>query len=221
MGRDADPREAAVEKLADLVGQGTLWDRGDERLEALCQELEGHETVDEVSTKLWFIGRVYGAPLERGATEWDGSTAELYETVAGDLLASDLDQQLDELVETPTESSEAASDVVECHASLTELFRNRTGKGNRSLASKYLDFHKPAHFFMFDSRAMNALTQIVDLREVKEKRGDFRDDAADYDDEYARLFMTCLWVLDALEDQLDDPPSVRRIDHALWKLGGS
>ncbi len=50
--------------------------------------------------------------------------------------------------------------VLDAHGYLVRLFEKLTSKGKRSLASKYLHFHRPNLFFIYDSRAMSSIRRL-------------------------------------------------------------
>lgn len=54
--------------------------------------------------------------------------------------------------------------ILYIHKFLTDLFYELTGLNKRSLASKYLHFHCPDLFFIYDSRAHSNLVQFVKKR---------------------------------------------------------
>ena len=51
----------------------------------------------------------------------------------------------------------------EAHARTTELFTKIRGLEKRSLASKYLHFHVPGLFFIYDARAIAGMRKVMDV----------------------------------------------------------
>jgi hypothetical protein len=128
------------------------WEIGNRALYALCQEFPRHERAPEILAKVWLIGRSYAAAIERGQQS-DQLGDDFYtEVVAPQVLASGIDEWLDDLRAKPPEAHEA---ILRVHRQVMQLFSEMSGLNQRSLASKYLHFHLPEHFYIFDSRAEN------------------------------------------------------------------
>ena len=53
--------------------------------------------------------------------------------------------------------------MVDVHGKVTGLFSEISDLEKRSLASKYLHFHVPRLFFIFDSRAVEAMREFSDV----------------------------------------------------------
>jgi hypothetical protein len=77
--------------------------------------------------------------------------------VAPALQHSKLDRWLAPLRRTSALGSSTLRRVLEAHGYLCEVFQALTGLQKRALASKYLHFHVPQLFFLYDSRARKAL----------------------------------------------------------------
>ena len=56
--------------------------------------------------------------------------------------------------------------AVEAHGRVVALFQQITGLEKRSLASKYLHFHCPNAFYIYDSRAATVMPKLVRKRDV-------------------------------------------------------
>ena len=79
------------------------------------------------------------------------------------LRTSQMDPKLEALkgLKEPDESS--AGPILDAHAHLVELFRRLTSKNKRWLASRYLHFHRPDLFFIYDSRAVAGIRALAEL----------------------------------------------------------
>jgi hypothetical protein len=131
----------------------------------LCRRYPRHVDDAEIIAKVWLIGRTYAASLERGKGDivgLDVSNDRFYiDHVTRVLRASTLDQTITQLEQvTEVEDPESIQLVLRAHAELVKLFFELTGKKKRSLASKYLHFHLPSLFFIYDSRAMAAIRML-------------------------------------------------------------
>ena len=139
----------------------------------MCQGDQLRHDVPEVVTgKLWLIGRAYAASPERGSGEKPpGAPDDFFEYLAGcnrsDWLA--LDQQLSSLTEGNEFSASSMQLILPIHRSFMDMISNAIGKrrlspgkeprAHRSFASKYLHFHRPDHFPIYDSYVTAALAR--------------------------------------------------------------
>jgi hypothetical protein len=137
------------------------WDFGNRVLYEMIRENPSHVNLQVVIGKLWIVGRAYAAAIERRKTVGDDSDPRFYEsTVAREILASDIDEWIAEARSADAESEEGWKTMVQVHQETTSLFNTISGHDNRSLASKYLHFHVPKLFYLFDRRAREGLTAL-------------------------------------------------------------
>ena len=120
------------------------WDLGNRVLYRLCEDHPKHTDPGIVISKIWLIGRAYAAAIER-RKEAKHASDDFYESVVGRKLTSPkIDKWLTSLpITDPWE------DLVLCvkvHKRLMDMFSRMTGLDKRSLASKYLHFHRPDLF---------------------------------------------------------------------------
>lgn len=140
----------------------SVWDLGNDTLYGLCERYPRHVTPQEIVAKVWLIGRSYAASVERRRSDGLESEAFYAKVVVPALRASSVDDQLRNIGATRRcESTEDAELLLRTHALLIRIFRKASGRANRSLASKYLHFHRPLFFPMFDSRANREIRTMV------------------------------------------------------------
>jgi hypothetical protein len=136
-----------------------FWDLGNQVLYDLCSEHPRHDRADVIIAKVWLIGRSYSAAIERRKENQDNRGEIFYESnVAPSISSSEIDRWLDEIRNSPSADRKPA---LVAHGRLTELFRSITGLDKRSLASKYLHFHIPDRFYIFDQRAQAAARRLM------------------------------------------------------------
>lgn len=141
-----------------------LWSWGNEVLYRMCREEPGHTKLDVIAGKVWLIGRAYAAAIERGA----GGYADIYSTrVAPMMKDSDIDHWIASVGHIERVTNENAAEVLRVHNQVTDLFNRITGLEKRSLASKYLHFHQPKAFFIFDTIANAKLRLNLKGRKFK------------------------------------------------------
>jgi hypothetical protein len=100
--------------------------------------------------------------------------------------------------------------VVTVHKRLMDLFAKMTGLEKRALASKYLHFHRPDHFFIYDSRARGAAMKATpSIRKIAEIQ------AEESDPEYLAFVRRCQWIRDDVKRCFDQSLTPRQLDTIL------
>jgi hypothetical protein len=143
--------------MVDKALAKKAWDLGNEVLYDLCKRHPTHKTDQEIIAKVWLIGRSYSAAIERHKIKSANAKGDkFYERkVAPKIRRSEIDKWLARLKKEPT-----AALAIETHSKLTNLFCDITKLKKRSLASKYLHFHFPKLFFIYDSRSVAGINKI-------------------------------------------------------------
>jgi hypothetical protein len=140
------------------------WSIGNQVLYDLCRRYPHHAVDTEIIAKVWLIGRAYAASIERGrgkAADSGLSNDRFYtEAVPQAMRTSGLDEKLEALAQLKEATASNLGAVLDAHAHLVGLFRGLTNKNKRSLASKYLHFHRPNLFFIYDSRAVSGIRTL-------------------------------------------------------------
>jgi hypothetical protein len=200
--------KSAVKKaLANVSG-----DLGNQVLYELCSKHPCHKTDQEIIAKTWLIGRSYAAAIERrknkNAKALSGE--EFYEKeVAPPIRRSGIDLSLRSLKTDPSPKN-----AIRVHHDVMNLFELISNHKNRSLASKYLHFHHPKLFFIFDSRSLSAIRKVTP--KVKLQTSDF--ESGEIDKDYAKFYKRALWLQESLRTTLDRSLSPREIDKVLLYL---
>ena len=121
------------------------------------------------------------------------------------VLASPVDEWLSEL-DGATLTWQDLPRILRAHGRITDLFKSISGRAQRSLASKYLHFHRPELFFIFDSRADSAVRA--------ECRNPRQVDVEGYevDPDYALFSRRCLELLAQLGPHCPVPMGPRELD---------
>ena len=177
------PLTAALIKTACSASP---WDLGNEVLYSLCRTHPRHTERAAVIAKVWLIGRSYAASIERGRDKPEGNDDFYVERVAPQITASAIDEWLRQLVGFSHPCSQSLPHILRTHAKVTSLFGEISGLEKRSLASKYLHFHLPHLFYIFDSRAVEAMRKLSGLV------GRALGTPPDADLEYGKFAQKCL-----------------------------
>ncbi|MSO63219.1 MAG: hypothetical protein EXQ50_14230 [Acidobacteria bacterium] len=150
--------------LIEAARKPTPWHFSNEVLYQLCSGHPGHTEAGVVLAKVLLIGRAYAAAIERRKVDRDTSGDDFYiRHVAPAIIRSPIDRWLNQAQSKQPGTREALDVMVRVHGHTTELFRDISGLEKRSLASKYLHFHVPGLFFIYDSRAVQGLRKVRDF----------------------------------------------------------
>jgi hypothetical protein len=194
----------------DSIREPGVWDLGNRILYNMCQSHPGHTEDGEIIAKIWLIGRSYAAAIERRKNAKHIGD-DFYETVVAPTMRSQpIDSWLNSIQQT--DKSGSVKTVV-IHKKLMDLFQSITDLEKRSLAAKYLHFHKPNVFFIYDSRARQSITKVVPrLNEIPEL------EAHEYDPEYRDFVRRCVWLRDNLQKNYGTELTPREIDKLLLMI---
>ncbi len=185
----------------------TAWDFGNQVLYNLCAANPGHTRDDIIIAKIWLIGRSYAAAIERRRDKGDAVGDAFYETKVGpQIRSSDIDKWFRAL---DNGSNEDIALNLETHKKVMGLFTMISGLEKRSLASKYLHFHFPARFHIYDSRASKAISELT--KPIGRSLPPLRE----HDDVYARFLLRCRVLNKQIDSLADRHLSPREFDKVL------
>ena len=187
----------------------TLWDLGNKILYELCEKYPYHDNNDQIIAKIWLIGRSYSAAIERRKTVSEANDTFYTETVAPTLKRSKIDEWLEYLSKFRFPTEDNIKEILTVHKKTMDIFEKITGMNKRSLASKYLHFHKPTLFFLYDSRASEA------IRSLTEPIGKLAFSKANVDPEYARFCLRCIQLRNEIKEEFNVHLTPREIDNIL------
>ena len=189
------------------------WDLGNEVLYSLCQQHPKHDMGNAIIAKVWLIGRSYAAAIERRKNAEETSD-DFYEiTVVEKIKKSNLDDWLANLPNQVLDPWHGLGSVITVHKRLMDIFSDLTGLGKRNLASKYLHFHRPDLFFIYDSRAKEAITKITPRpNEIKDIT------AEESDSEYHIFCRRSQCLRDSISERFGETLTPRQIDKILLRI---
>jgi hypothetical protein len=186
----------------------SAWDLSNQILYDMCQKYPHHKNEEEIIAKVLLIGRVYSAAIERRKNVENSSSAFYREKVAPSIRKSKIDVWLNALIDFDRPTSENCVQIIAVHKRVTELFREISGLEKRSLASKYLHFHFPNLFFIYDSRSSNAMKKI-------EFSSVWNSSLIEYDRAYAKFFLQCMAFVEKVNSECNIPLTPRQLDKYL------
>ncbi len=170
---------------------GNRWSFGNEILYEMCRKHPEHNKADIIVGKVWLIGRSYAAAIERrkNVNETNSGDDFYFNVVAPKMLevGEELDERINGLKKYNVITIDNLKEILDTHLFLTNIFADISGHRNRSLASKYLHFHVPNMFYIFDSRAIQAAkSYVIPNKQLRDTLAPFGD--KEYIDLVIRLF---------------------------------
>ena len=167
-----------------------IWDLSNEVLYNMCKEHPYHKNPQEIIMKTLIIGRVYSVQLERRKNKGKLIGDKFYEDrVIPTFKNSGLDERLLNL-RSKDLSQEVFHEIFEVHNFLMKRLQLITKMDKRSFCSKYLHFHFPDLFFLYDSRLRQSVS-ILKGKIEKEQKEKFLVKTSKYDKEYVEFFLKC------------------------------
>ena len=198
--------EEDVNKLLNSTIKDRYW-FANKILYNLCENNQDYRdrfNSDSFVAKLWLIGRSYAAAVERRNIvdirnldyndnfmkySYDFYYDEVFERIKANNCYFEMIDKLQK-IDTLDRDIESIKTILKAHKVLTDIFTNVCGKEKRSLASKYLHFHFPNLFFIFDSRASEEIKKYVkEKKEIKKIEEIIPYD--NYDKQYYDLYIRC------------------------------
>lgn len=193
------------------------WEFGNRILYKMCEENPLHNEEDVVAGKIWLIGRSYAAAIERRKNVDMNMNADdfYYKRVAPKLLeiGTKLDNQLTSLKQSDGMIRNNVTKILNTHKYLTREFEKLTELNKRSLASKYLHFHCPDMFFIYDSRACSGINKLV-----KRPYKKILSNVDSYDKEYGNFVCKMLELQEYLNEKLGEYQKPRELDNFLLSV---
>jgi hypothetical protein len=193
--------------------QNNVWNFGNEILYKMCRENFEHTNDQHILAKILFIGRIYATAIERRKTKNNDINDNFYiDAVAPAFRKSDIDKYLTQLKSFKSLEIDNLKFALETHYYLTKVINEITELNKRSLVSKYLHFHLPELFFIYDTRAVQALRYFISkvpnsLKPLIELEN--------VDTEYAKFFCKCYALKIGIENQFNLKFSNRHLDNLL------
>lgn len=158
--------------------QANAWSLGNQVLYDLCRKYFKHINEKAIIGKIWLIGRAYAAAIERRKQKKEINDDFYINAVVPRIMHSKLDERLAELKHHNEITNDNLTLVLQTHHYLMTIFHKLTGLEKRSLAAKYLHFHLPNLFYIYDSRAASAVNKLapklkpIDIGKIKRKHVD-------------------------------------------------
>jgi len=185
----------------------------------LCSNYPKHNDIKEIIAKVWLIGRSYAVAIERRQFKTEINDDFYIDHVGPAFLNSELDEKIIGLKEYMSINPTNLEDILNVHYYLTnDVIWPITHQDKRSFSSKYLHFHLPEQFFIYDSRATSALSKYIGRLPPELN---FLYYGGMIDDEYAKFSGKCLHLKNQIKTNYGIELSNRQLDNLLIKEANS
>lgn len=192
------------------------WSLGNDVLYNLCRDYPTHDQPEAIVAKFWLIGRAYAAAIERRRKAAETSDEFYVRILTDKIQKSELDQWLDKLPGKVDNPWSDLSSIISTHKRLMKVLATITDLDKRSLASKYLHFHRPDLFFIYDSRAKQAIRQVTPrLCEIPDIKSEI------FDREYLDFCRRAQWLREHVQSEFNEFLTPRELDSILLKIAAS
>lgn len=183
----------------------------------MCRKHPSHNDPKEIIMKTLIIGRVYSVQLERRKNHDQLIGDRFYEDkVIPTFMNSKLDDYISGL-RGKTLTPKLFDEIFSIHKSLMKDLHRITQMDKRSFCSKYLHFHLPQLFFLYDSRLCQSVS-FLSGKITKEQKETFVDTRKKYDITYVEFFLKCYNLKHELHDHLGRPLSIREFDNIMIEI---
>jgi len=189
-----------------------VWDIGNNVLYDLCKQYPHHNDTRQIVAKVWLIGRSYAAALERRRNKAEINDIFYSDNIASAFKQSDLDQRLFELTSAQADGDENFIKCMYIHKELIDVLHVPTKQHKRSFSSKYLHFHCPENFYIYDSRATEAI-RTFNIILTKEMLGQIN--SMKMDEGYAKFAFICRILKSLIKNETEVSLTNRQLDNLL------
>jgi len=196
--------------LIKAAQEPNFWDHGNNLLYKLCKDNFSHTNDETILTKTLFIGRIYAAAIERRKnTNGEGNDNFYKDKIIKTFKESELDNKLSELRNYKEVNNENILMILQTHKYLINELHKITELNKRSFCSKYLHFHLPELYFIYDSRSVSSLSKFK-ISAPKELQSIIKNGG--FDSEYAKFYCKCYVLKKDIKKQLGLDLTTRQLD---------
>jgi hypothetical protein len=181
-----DIKKSKKEPDYGKIGNGVLY--------YLCRKHPYHNSEAEIIAKVWLIGRSYAASIERNKNRKETVSDNFYKNKVAPKFkeGNAFDNCLSKIRDTERITIESIPIILETHKKVIDFIREITGDYRRSFVSKYLHFHFPKLFFLYDSRVPREINRVIRTCAGFRKRyKELLPKSKKVDKTYADFFVKC------------------------------
>ena len=206
-----------LQSLVDKSQGRNIWTVGNDFMYDFFSQNLGHTDPSTIVAKVWILGRTYSASIERHRNKGIGKDVNFYEEIVPSIFQTlnenhRFDKRVRELVSLAEEEvSESVDDTLSLHYDLQSVIESYTKDKKTSFCSKYLHFHCPNCYFIYDSITrsnIGKLSKGIGLKRMKRNlhAGDLN---------YAFFYQKCQYLKTSIEGRVGSLLSLREFDNLL------
>ena len=212
-----------TEKLKSIVLGESIEDLGNKILYDMCQKYFDHKEENAIFAKTLILGRAYAVALERD----NSKTKSKNDKIINDAFYRDViiptflnkNSKIDEKIGSlkgKKLNDNNLKEIFNTYLFLLEMTKRLKRGTKRSFCSKYLHFHLPELFFIYDSRAKNTITKYEIT--VSKKHKDLIKEFPRGIYEYINFFCKCLKLQHWVNEKWGQLLTPRQIDKLLLMI---
>jgi len=217
-------KKISKKEMQQALEAYTRWDSlSNKVLYDLCKKYPKHKKENVIQAKMLIIGRVYAASIERRKIKKEMDTASFWtKEVVPKIKESEIDSWISNLNDNLTK--ENIPNILRVHNDVTYLFKKISGQEKISLASKYLHFHNPKLFFIYDSIICKNIPEAErrlssnNKEEIKKILSKLPKKIDTSYASYAYVFVHLFFLKKRMEKQLGRKITLRELDTILYSM---
>lgn len=203
-----------IAKQVEASSNKNIWSFGNTILYDMCKNNPLHKETDIIVGKVWLIGRTYSVAVERRKKYNDEKNFyDKHIVPAIKEIADKLDSTILKLLKVTEITNEIVPEILCLHNLLCDSLFQITNLNKRSFASKYLHFHLPKLFYIYDSQVIK---NIGKYNAPKDVFANYRLIGGEFDLEYAEFYLKANWLRNTIKDKFDTDLTPREIDNILF-----
>ena len=197
-----------------------VWSVGNDFLYKLFSENISHVDSSEIVAKVWILGRTYSASIERHKNRDFPPATNFYEDVVPYLFKGlNKSNYFDESIQLlrglrEDEIEDNLDDILTLHLKLQSAIQKFTKDKKTSFCSKYLHFHCPNCYFIYDSIARNNIKGLLHMLDLESHKRVLNTG----DPAYSLFYGKCQEARKALELKYQTTITIREFDTVLMNF---
>lgn len=194
-----------------------VWGLSNRVLYEMCKNYPLHESPNIIASKFLIIGRTYAASVERRKINTGISSEKFYEEILIPKIrehGKEIDESIKLLHNYEGINENNIHEVLVLHGRLTDILCAVSGQKKRSLASKYLHFHVPHMFYIYDSRAVSSMKLHGFMNKPLQKKLQ----ELPVDEQYMKFSIRMLKMQKYIERNFKKKLSPRQLDRLLLNI---
>ena len=206
--------ENEFQSFLNFCTSDNVWELSDKILYDLCKKYPANQINNEIIANVFLIGRSYAAAIERSGNK--EKNPHFYEETVAETIKKD-GLIIDNLIEK-AKLSKCDDDILSLYIQVLKTFSEITKKNNISLASKYLHFHIPDLFFIYDSRAGNGINILLSFlsNTNRLKISQYKEYPETF--EYGKFYFKCKTCIEIIERKFGRKLTPRQVDRILLEI---